>query len=144
VVLSGYAKRVGPLTIAAFDGRMLNVHPAPLPEFGGQGMYGMAVHEAVLSSDRQETAVTIHQVNDRYDDGAIVASYSIPIHRDDSAEALRERVHDVEPDCWIDVLRRVMNGELLPDARAARTHPPLAEGALAIAELRHPDRAPGR
>jgi phosphoribosylglycinamide formyltransferase-1 len=105
-VLSGYAKRVGPLTIAAFDGRMLNVHPAPLPEFGGQGMYGMAVHEAVLSSDRQETAVTIHQVNDRYDDGAIVASYSIPIHRDDSAEALRERVHDVEPDCWIDVLRR--------------------------------------
>jgi phosphoribosylglycinamide formyltransferase 1 len=78
VVLSGYAKRVGPLTIVAFDGRMLNVHPAPLPEFGGQGMYGMAVHEAVLSSDRQETAVTIHQVNDRYDDGAIVASYSIP------------------------------------------------------------------
>src|ERR687897_771294 len=50
VVLSGYAKRVGPLTIAAFDGRMLNVHPAPLSEFGGQGMYGMAVHEAVLSA----------------------------------------------------------------------------------------------
>jgi len=52
-----YAKRIGPLTTAAFDRRMLNVHPAPLREFGGQGMYGMAVHEAVLSSDRQEMAI---------------------------------------------------------------------------------------
>jgi phosphoribosylglycinamide formyltransferase-1 len=69
VVLSGYAKLVGPLTLCAFEGRILNVHPAALPRFGGQGMNGMAVHEAVLAAGIAESAVTIHHINEQYDEG---------------------------------------------------------------------------
>lgn len=114
VVLSGYAKRVGQLTVSAFEGRILNVHPAPLPNFGGQGMYGMAVHEAVLSAGERESAVTIHHVNEHYDDGQVVATYPVPVDPDDTPETLRQRVHAAEPGCWIELLGRLTAGHKLP------------------------------
>lgn len=114
VVLSGYAKRVGPLTLSAFESKILNVHPAPLPRFGGQGMYGMAVHAAVLVSGQTESAVTIHVVTEDYDDGPIVAACPVPIEPGDSAESLRERVHAAEPRCWVELLRELSNGHRLP------------------------------
>jgi phosphoribosylglycinamide formyltransferase 1 len=112
VILSGYAKLVGPLTLATFHNRMLNVHPAPLPRFGGRGMYGLAVHQAVLDSGVTESAVTIHLLNEHYDQGPVVASYPVPVLEADTAASLRTRVHAAEPACYVDVLARLLNGEL--------------------------------
>ena len=112
VVLSGYAKLVGGATLEQFPRRILNVHPAPLPDFGGQGMYGLAVHQAVLEAGLAHTEITIHLIDDRYDRGPAVATWPVEVLPDDTAESLQARVRAAEPACYIDVLRRVVSGEI--------------------------------
>jgi phosphoribosylglycinamide formyltransferase-1 len=92
VVLAGYLKRVPEAAVAAFRGRMLNVHPALLPAFGGPGMYGRRVHEAVLASRVRISGVTVHLVDEQYDHGAIVAQWPVPVHPRDTAASLAARV----------------------------------------------------
>lgn len=105
IVLSGYLRRLGPETLARFQNRILNVHPGALPEFGGEGMYGRRVHEAVLASGRQETAIVIHLVDEEYDHGPEVARRAIAIEAGDTAEALENRVKAAEPAFFVDTLR---------------------------------------
>jgi len=92
VVLAGYLKRVPDAVVAAYRGRMLNVHPALLPSFGGPGMYGRRVHEAVLASGARITGVTVHLVDEQYDHGTILAQWPVPVRAGDSADALAARV----------------------------------------------------
>lgn len=120
VVLSGYAKLVGPLTLARFAHRILNVHPAPLPRFGGKGMYGLAVHQAVLDAGVAESAVTIHVIDDRYDHGPVVAAFPVAVEPTDSAETLQARVHEQEAACYLDVLGQIAAGEIDLDYFAGR------------------------
>jgi phosphoribosylglycinamide formyltransferase-1 len=96
VVLAGYLKKVPDAVVAAYRGRMLNVHPALLPTFGGAGMYGRRVHEAVLASGARVTGVTVHLVDEQYDHGAILAQWPVPVRPGDSADALAARVLAVE------------------------------------------------
>jgi formyltetrahydrofolate-dependent phosphoribosylglycinamide formyltransferase len=96
VVLAGYLKRIPSSVIAAFAGRILNVHPALLPAFGGEGMYGPRVHEAVLAAKATQTGVTVHLVTDDYDSGPIVAQWIVPVLPDDDADTLAARVLQVE------------------------------------------------
>ena len=96
VVLAGYLKRIPPLVVREYSGRILNIHPALLPAFGGEGMYGARVHEAVIASGARETGVTVHVVNDEYDRGPIVAQWRVPVEPDDTPEALAARVLGVE------------------------------------------------
>ena len=96
VVLAGYLKRVPDRVVAAYRGRMLNVHPALLPCFGGAGMYGRRVHEAVLASGARITGVTVHLVDEQYDHGRIVAQWPVPVHAGDTAETLAARVLEAE------------------------------------------------
>lgn len=96
VVLAGYLKRIPPKVVREYSGRILNVHPALLPDFGGEGMYGARVHEAVIASGARESGVTVHLVNDEYDRGAIVAQWRVPVEPGDTAEALALRVLSVE------------------------------------------------
>lgn len=96
VVLAGYVKRIPSRVIEKFAGRILNVHPALLPAFGGEGMYGARVHEAVLSARARETGVTVHLVDDDYDRGPIVARWVVPVNPDDDAASLAARVLEVE------------------------------------------------
>lgn len=96
VVLAGYLKRIPPLVVREYSGRILNIHPALLPDFGGEGMYGARVHEAVIASGARESGVTVHLVNDEYDRGPIVAQWRVPVEPDDSAEMLAARVLSVE------------------------------------------------
>ncbi|MFN2635736.1 MAG: phosphoribosylglycinamide formyltransferase [Gemmatimonadaceae bacterium] len=96
VVLAGYLKRIPPMVIREYSGRILNIHPALLPAFGGEGMYGARVHEAVITSGAEETGVTVHLVNDDYDRGPIVAQWRIAVEPDDTAETLGARVLGVE------------------------------------------------
>lgn len=112
VVLSGYLRKLGPQTLAAFRHRILNVHPALLPDFGGQGMYGRRVHEAVLAAGIAETGATVHLVDEEYDHGPAVAQARVPIDPRDDAAAIERRVMAAEPQLYIDTIGRIASGEL--------------------------------
>jgi phosphoribosylglycinamide formyltransferase 1 len=96
VVLAGYLKRIQSKVIHEYAGRIVNIHPALLPAFGGEGMYGARVHEAVIASGAKETGVTVHLVDDDYDRGPIVAQWRIPVEKTDTPTSLAARVLNVE------------------------------------------------
>jgi phosphoribosylglycinamide formyltransferase 1 len=96
VVLAGYLKRIPSKVIREYSGRMINIHPALLPSFGGEGMYGARVHEAVIASGAKESGVTVHLVDDEYDRGPIVAQWRVPVEPSDTSEKLAARVLNVE------------------------------------------------
>jgi len=96
VVLAGYLKRIPPKIIREYAGRIVNIHPALLPAFGGEGMYGARVHEAVIASGAEETGVTVHLVDDEYDRGAIIAQWRLPVDKLDTPGTLAARVLNVE------------------------------------------------
>lgn len=112
VLLAGYMKKLGPRTLARYRGRVLNVHPALLPRFGGQGMYGARVHEAVLAAAERETGVTIHAVDEEYDHGPILAQCRVPVVPGDTAETLAARVLEREHTFLVETLERIASGEL--------------------------------
>ncbi len=96
VVLAGYLKLVPPTVVARFRGRMINIHPALLPDFGGPGMYGHYVHEAVLASGAKESGATVHFVDEAFDRGRIIAQERVPVQHGDTAETLAARVLEAE------------------------------------------------
>ncbi|HEX7596455.1 MAG TPA: phosphoribosylglycinamide formyltransferase [Gemmatimonadaceae bacterium] len=96
VVLAGYLKRIQSNVIREYAGRIVNIHPALLPAFGGEGMYGTRVHEAVIASGARETGATVHLVDDEYDRGPIVAQWRIPVEPSDTPTTLAARVLNVE------------------------------------------------
>lgn len=112
VILAGYMRKLGPRTLAAFHRRILNAHPALLPKFGGQGMYGLHVHTAVLAAGAAETGVTIHLVDDVYDHGGVLAQAKVPVRQGDTAETLAARVQAEEQRLFPEVLRRIVAGEI--------------------------------
>jgi phosphoribosylglycinamide formyltransferase-1 len=113
VVLAGYMKKLGPRTLAAFANRVLNIHPALLPQHGGRGMYGMRVHHAVLAAGDPESGPTVHLVTSEYDEGPILAQARIPVLPGDSPESLQARVLEQEHRLYPDVLRRIALGEIV-------------------------------
>ncbi|MBI3993852.1 MAG: phosphoribosylglycinamide formyltransferase [Candidatus Lambdaproteobacteria bacterium] len=112
VVLAGYMKKLGPRVLGAYRGRVLNIHPALLPRHGGQGMFGMRVHEAVLAAGDRESGVTIHLVDEEYDRGPILAQARVPVLPGDTPETLAERVLAEEHRLYPDTLRRIAAGEI--------------------------------
>lgn len=112
IVLSGYLRRLGHQTLARYAGRILNIHPGPLPEFGGQGMYGRRVHEAVLAAGVAESAVVIHVVDEEYDHGPVVARMPIPVRPGEPVDDLEARVRAAEPAFFVETLQRIARGEL--------------------------------
>jgi phosphoribosylglycinamide formyltransferase 1 len=96
VVLAGYMHLVPAAVVERFHGRMLNIHPALLPAFGGQGLYGMRVHRAVIESGARVSGATVHLVDERYDTGPIVAQWPVPVLAGDAPEGLAKRVLSVE------------------------------------------------
>jgi phosphoribosylglycinamide formyltransferase 1 len=96
VVLAGYLKLVPVAVIERYRGRILNVHPALLPAFGGRGMYGRRVHEAVLASGARESGATVHLVDEVYDRGAILGRARVPVLAGDDPETLAARVLEAE------------------------------------------------
>ena len=92
IALAGYVRLLPPAVVAGYRNRVLNVHPAPLPRFGGHGMYGRRVHEAVLAAGVSESGVTVHFVDEEYDRGAVLAHWPVPVFPGDTAETLAQRV----------------------------------------------------
>lgn len=119
VVLAGYLRRVPEQVVRAYWGRMLNVHPALLPAFGGQGMYGSRVHRAVVESGVRVTGVTVHFVDEAYDRGPIIAQWPVPVFADDDPAGVAARVLEAEHALLPAVVERVAAGavRLGPDGR---------------------------
>lgn len=112
IVLSGYLRRLGPVTLGAFHNRVLNIHPGPLPAFGGEGMYGRRVHEAVIAAGVAASGVTIHLVDEVYDHGPALARWEVPLEPGETADSLEARVTALEPRLFVETLRRIVAGDL--------------------------------
>jgi phosphoribosylglycinamide formyltransferase-1 len=119
IVLAGYLRLIPPDVVRHFHGRIVNVHPALLPEFGGPGMYGHRVHEAVIASGQRLTGPTVHFVDERYDEGPIIAQRHVPVHPGDSADDVAKRVLEAEHELYPRVVDAVASGKVLlgPDNR---------------------------
>src|SRR5262249_37066364 len=113
VILAGYLRKVGMQTLHGYRNRILNLHPALLPKFGGQGVYGNKVHAAVLAARETETGVTIHVVDEVYDHGAIMAQCRIPVLADDTVESLAHRVVVREQRFLVATLEQILGGALV-------------------------------
>jgi phosphoribosylglycinamide formyltransferase-1 len=112
VVLSGYLRRLGPKTLAAYPNRILNIHPALLPSFGGEGMYGRRVHEAVAAAGARVTGATVHIVDADYDQGPVLASRRVLLAPGDDAETIEHKVTAIEPALLVETLQRICEGSL--------------------------------
>lgn len=112
VILAGYMRKLGSLTLGAYRGRILNIHPALLPRFGGEGMYGRRVHEAVLAAGAATTGVTVHLVDERYDAGPVLSQCQVPVLPGDTPETLAARVLVEEHRLYVDTLQRICDGRL--------------------------------
>ena len=112
VLLAGYMKKVGPVTLATFPGHILNIHPGLLPEYGGRGMYGRRVHEAVLAAGARETGATVHVVDPIYDHGPVLAQKNVRVKKTDTADTLARRVLAVEHEIYLETIDRILRGEI--------------------------------
>jgi len=114
VLLAGYLRLMPPGVVKRFRGRMLNLHPALLPSFGGKGMYGSRVHEAVLEAGVRVTGITLHFVDEEYDRGPIFAQWPVPVLPGDTPSSLRRRIQEAEHMVYpvaVDFLARALMGE---------------------------------
>lgn len=109
IVLAGFLLMIPDFLINAYDHRMINLHPALLPKFGGKGMYGHHVHEAVKAAGETETGMTVHWVNRKYDDGEILAQYRTPISPDDTPDDIAAKEHALEMKYFPKVIDEVIS-----------------------------------
>jgi phosphoribosylglycinamide formyltransferase-1 len=112
IVLAGYMKRLHPRIIAAYRNSILNIHPALLPAFGGQGMFGMHVHAAVISSGSPVSGATVHIVDEEYDHGSILLQKSVPVDRGETPESLAAKVLRIEHELYPEALRLIAEGKI--------------------------------
>jgi phosphoribosylglycinamide formyltransferase-1 len=96
IVLAGFLWLLPPELVHAFPERIINIHPALLPKYGGKGMYGMKVHQAVIENKEKESGITIHYVNEKYDEGNIIFQAKCKIDPSDTPEMLAEKIHELE------------------------------------------------
>ena len=113
IVLAGYMKKLSPNIINKVNGRVLNIHPALLPKFGGEGMFGLNVHKAVIEAGEIESGASVHLVDSEYDRGRILAQESVPILPDDTPETLAERVLVIEHKIYAETLMKIADGVLI-------------------------------
>jgi len=113
IFLAGYMKRLGPRTLAAFPARILNTHPALLPKFGGQGMFGDRVFEAVLAAGESESGASVHLVDAEYDTGPVVCQERVRVLAGDTVESLKARLQACEREAVVKTLAAIASGELV-------------------------------
>ncbi len=109
VVLAGFLWLVPTYLVQVFENRMVNIHPALLPKYGGKGMYGMRVHEAVKKAGETETGITIHFVNEEYDDGDMVFQAKCPVGPEDTPEGIAQKIHQLEHRHFPEVIEKLLS-----------------------------------
>ena len=108
MVLAGFLKLMPEKIIKEYQGRIINIHPALLPKFGGKGMYGMKVHEAVIAAGEKETGITIHHVNKNFDEGEIIFQKKIPVQKNETADTLFQKVRNLELEFYPKVIEKIL------------------------------------
>lgn len=108
IVLAGFLWKLPELLIKEFSGKIVNIHPALLPNYGGKGMYGSAVHEAVIAAKEKESGITIHYVDELYDHGKIIFQEKCPVMENDSADSLAQRIHKLEHEHYPKVIEELL------------------------------------
>lgn len=108
VILAGFLWKIPAKIIDAFPNKVINIHPALLPKYGGKGMYGMHVHDAVVENKEKETGITIHYVNENYDEGAIIFQKSFEVLESDAAEDVAQKIHQLEYEYFPKVVEKVI------------------------------------
>ena len=108
IVLAGFLWKIPSNIIAAFPNQIINIHPALLPKYGGKGMYGMKVHQAVKENAETETGITIHYVNEHYDEGAIIFQAKTAVEPSDDADSIAEKVHQLEYEHFPKVIEKLL------------------------------------
>lgn len=108
IVLAGFLWKVPEPIIDAYDHRIINIHPALLPRYGGRGMYGMHVHEAVIAAGEKESGITIHYVNNHYDEGAAIFQARCEVTPEDTPDSLAAKIHDLEYEYFPKVVKQVL------------------------------------
>ncbi|MDC0598414.1 phosphoribosylglycinamide formyltransferase [Gammaproteobacteria bacterium] len=108
VICSGYMKKIGPETLEKFSGKILNIHPALLPKYGGKNMYGDHVHAAVINAGEKESGASVHYVTADYDEGLIIKQRRVPVDNNDSVETLRARVQAIEPELYLEAINSIL------------------------------------
>jgi phosphoribosylglycinamide formyltransferase-1 len=109
VALAGYMKKVGPRVLEKYKGRILNIHPALLPKFGGKGLYGIHVHEAVIKAGEKESGASVHIVDEEYDRGPVLGSVRVPVLPEDTPETLQKRVLEKEHELYPFILEQLVS-----------------------------------
>lgn len=113
IVLAGFLWKFPESIIKEYPNKVINIHPALLPNYGGKGMYGMNVHQAVLNNKEKETGITIHYVNEHYDEGGIIFQQSVNIEDCNSADEIAEKIHVLEHQYFPEVIERLLDGSII-------------------------------
>ncbi|WP_460220282.1 phosphoribosylglycinamide formyltransferase [Psychroserpens sp. MEBiC05023] len=109
IVLAGFLWKFPQHILNEFPNKVINVHPALLPKYGGKGMYGMHVHKAVVANNETETGITIHYVNEHYDEGAIIFQVKCAVNKSDTAEDVAKKIHKLEMEHFPKVVNQLLN-----------------------------------
>lgn len=109
IVLAGFLWKIPEVLIGAYRNRIINIHPALLPKYGGKGMYGSKVHEAVIAAGEKESGITIHYVDEHYDNGDVIFQATCPVLSNDTPEALAHRIHQLEHNNFPQVVESCIN-----------------------------------
>ncbi len=109
IVLAGFLWMIPQNLIKAFPNKIINIHPALLPKYGGKGMYGEFVHKAVLLANEKQSGITIHFVNEKYDEGEIIAQHAFPLCENESIESIAKKIHDLEMAYFPKVIEKLLS-----------------------------------
>ncbi|MEN8186553.1 MAG: phosphoribosylglycinamide formyltransferase [Bacteroidota bacterium] len=109
IILAGFLLKLPERIVQEFPDKIINIHPALLPKYGGKGMYGMYVHEAVVKNNEKESGITIHYVNENYDDGAIIFQKSVSLTEEDTPEDVAAKIHILEQENFPRVIENVLS-----------------------------------
>ena len=108
IILAGFLRKIAPSYLEKFNNKIINIHPALLPNYGGKGMYGMAVHKAVISNKEKESGITIHLINENYDEGEFLGQFKCQIEENDTPESLASKIHELEYEFYPKVIKNFL------------------------------------
>jgi phosphoribosylglycinamide formyltransferase-1 len=109
IILAGFLWQFPKNILIEFPNKVINIHPALLPKYGGKGMYGMRVHDAVVANHEKETGITIHYVNENYDEGAVIFQAKCKVEKSDSAIDVAHKIHDLEMEHFPKVIDKLLS-----------------------------------
>lgn len=113
IILSGYMKKIGHVTLAEYSNRILNIHPSLLPKHGGKGLYGDAVHQSVIASGDTESGATVQFINEEYDAGPIFSQHIVEVVKDETVESLKAKVQAIEAELYLNSVKRIIRDNVL-------------------------------